>query len=318
MLNYEIFMKELRKAILTISGWKAENVTLVPKEDNKLGEDRLEIVCIESATHVGCDSLSAVEIYQEYLNGIEIRAIAEELVTEVRKKAKNRLFHAMVQIVDYEKARPLLFVATESINNKAALEHCIYKTVGDIALVVNVNLIAEGKNMIGLKVSQELLDVWEKEQEQVFQDALENSARMFPARHYDLLLALISGTDYDGEDFMNEDCTEILSGGLPEKCISTLDFNRGSVAIFYPGVAERLCQYLQTENLYIIFLSVKGILVRPAKSEISVEELKARAERELGDGQSSTDRLTDEIYYYDGKKHCIRRADGEGDVFQCR
>ena len=318
MFNYELFMGKLREAVLTISGWKAENVTLVPKEDNKFGEDRLEIVCIESTTHVGCDSLSAVGIYQEYLKGMEIQAIAEKLVKEVRKKAKNRLFHAMVQIVDYEKARPLLFVAAESINNKVALEHCIYKIVGDIALAVNVNLMAEGKNMIGLKVSRELLDVWKKEEEQVFQDALENSAKMFPARHYDLLSALISESDYDGEDFMNEDCTEILSGGLPEKCISTLDFNHGSVAIFYPGVADRLCQYLHTENLYIVFLSVKGILVRSAKNEISAEVLKARAERELRDSQSSTDRLTEEIYYYDGKKHCIRRADGEGDVFQCR
>ena len=318
MLNYEMFMEKLRETILNVSGWSEENVTFVPKEDNKFGEDRLEIVCIESATHVGCDSLSTVGIYQEYLNGMEIRTIAEKLVIEVRKQAKSRLFQAMIQIVDYEKARPLLFVVTESINNKAALEKCIHKTVGDITLAVNVNLIAAGKNMIGLKVSQELLNIWEKEPEQVFQDALENSAKMFPARHYDLLSALISGSSYDGEDFMNEDCTEILSGGLPEKCISTLDFNHGSVAIFYPGVADKLCRYLHTENLYVIFLSVKGILVRPAKNEISAEELKARVERDRRDSQNSTDRLTNEIYYYDGKKHCIRRADGEGDAFQCR
>ena len=69
MFNYELFMGKLREAVLTISGWKAENVTLVPKEDNKFGEDRLEIVCIESATHVGCESLSTTELYRAYLAG---------------------------------------------------------------------------------------------------------------------------------------------------------------------------------------------------------------------------------------------------------
>ena len=69
MLNYEMFMEKLKESILNLSGWNSENVSFVPHEESKFGEDRLEIVCIESATHVGCDSLSTTALYHEYLNG---------------------------------------------------------------------------------------------------------------------------------------------------------------------------------------------------------------------------------------------------------
>ena len=157
MLNYEGFMGKLKESILNISGWNAENVSFVPHEESKFGEDRLEIVCIESATHVGCDSLSTTALYHEYLNGKEIQTIADELVTQVRAKGKNSLYHAVVQIVDYKKARKRLFIATVSINDKDALEQCVYKIVGDIALTVSIKLISKGKNMVGLKVSTEIL-----------------------------------------------------------------------------------------------------------------------------------------------------------------
>ena len=287
MLNYEMFMEKLKESILNLSGWNSENVSFVPHEESKFGEDRLEIVCIESATHVGCDYLSTTALYHEYLNGKEIQTIADELVMQVRAKGKR------------------LFIATVSINDKDALEQCVYKTVGDIALTVSIKLISKGKNMVGLKVSTEILDVWGKELEEVFEDALKNSAEMFPVRYYDLLTALMAGPSYEGKDFMNNDCKEIVSDGLPEKCISTWDYNHGSVAIFYPGVADRLCKYLHTKDLYLTFPSIN-------------EVLKSRISKELKNGQNQKDKLTEEIYYYDGEKRCIRMASGEGEVFPCK
>lgn len=318
MLNYEVFMEKLKESILSLSGWNEENISFVPHEESKFGEDRLEIVCIESATHVGCGSLSTTALYHEYLNGKEIQTIADELVTQVREKGKNSLYHAVVQIADYKKARKRLFIATESINNKEALEQSVYKIVGDIALAVSIKLISKGKNMIGLKVSTEILDVWGKKTEEVFEDALKNSAEMFPARYYDLITALIAGTSYEGKDFMNNDCKEIEVDGLPEKCISTLDYNHGSVAIFYPGVADRLCKYLHTKDLYLTFPSINEVLVRPVGNGITAEILKSRISKELKNGQNQKDKLTDEIYYYDGERHCIRMASGEGTVFSCK
>ena len=267
---------------------------------------------------MGCESLSTTELYRTYLAGKEIQVIAEELVADIRKDGRKNLFHAMSQIFNYEEAKSRLFIVPENINNKEALEQSIYKSVGDIALAVSVNLMSKGRNMIGLKVSQEILNIWKKEEQEVFADALENSAKIFPARCYDIFRALMTGASYEGEDFMNENCEEVLSNGFPEKCISTLEFDHGSAVIFYPGVAERLCEYLHTENLYLTFTSINEVLVTPAKENISVEKLKERLGKELENNQNPGDRLTNEIYYYDGKKHCIRMANGEGDVFQCR
>lgn len=318
MLNYEMFVEKLRKAIQDVSGWEAKNVRFVPLEENKFGEDRLEIVCIESATHVGCDSLSTTELYGAYLAGKEIQVIAEELVADIRKDGRKHLFRAMLQICNYDEARTRLFIAPENLNNKKALEQSIYKTVGDIALSVSVNLMSKGGNMIGLKVSQEILNVWQKEKEEVFADALENSANIFPPRCYDIFRALAAEPSYEGDDFMSENGEEILSNGFPEKCISTLNFDHGAAVIFYPRVAERLCEYLHTEGLYLTFTSINEVVVTPEKENISVEKLKERLGKELESSRNPKYRLTNEIYYYDGKNHCIRMASGEGDVFPCR
>lgn len=318
MLNYEIFMKELKKAILNISGWKAENVRFVPKEENEFGEDRLEIICIESATHVGCDSLGTDEFYKEYCDGKKIQRIAKELVAYVKENSRKRLFNAMVEVLTYDKAKSRLFIVPENINNKEALEQSTYKTVGDIALGISLNLMEKGENMIGLKVSQEILDVWEKGMEEVFSDALKNSAKMFPARYYSIFRALTIGKDYKGDDFMGEDAEEVLADTMPEKCISTESFDHGSVAIFYPGVGDKLCEALRTENLYLTFTSVNEVLVRPADSEVSISKMKERLKKELKQNRNPKDKLTEEIYYYDGKNHCIRLASGEGNVFLCK
>ena len=140
MLNYEMFMEKLKESILNLSGWNSENVSFVPHEESKFGEDRLEIVCIESATHVGCDSLSTTALYHEYLNGKEIQTIADELVTQVRAKGKNYLYDGVVQIVDYKKVRKRLFIATVSINDKDALKNYVYMR-DKLLLIANEKVI---------------------------------------------------------------------------------------------------------------------------------------------------------------------------------
>ena len=105
---------------------------------------------------------------------------------------------------------------------------------------------------------------------------------------------------------------------MPEKCISTESFDHGSVAIFYPGVGDKLCEALHTENLYLTFTSVNEVLVRSADSEVSISRMKERLKKELKQNRNPKDKLTEEIYYYDGKNHCIRLASGEGNVFLCK
>ena len=43
--------------------------------------------------------------------------------------------------------------------------------------------------------------------------------------------------------------------------------------------------------------------------------MKERLKKELKQNRNPKDKLTEEIYYYDGKNHCIRLASGEGNVF---
>lgn len=170
--------------------------------------------------------------------------------------------------------------------------------------------------MIGLKVAPEFLKLWKTDENEVIKAAVRNSSKLYPARYYNFLKALFM-QEYKGEDFMEEDSSSVLLEGNGDKCISTTILQHGAAAIFYPGVCRKICEVLGAESLYLVFTSVHEVMVSAVRADVSVEEMQRRLHNGSRTVKEPEEKLTEQVYCYDGKSNCIRLAKGEGNVFQC-
>ena len=88
---------------------------------------------------------------------------------------------------------------------------------------------------------------------------------------------------------MNDDSMYILT---------TNRFQLGAVALFYPGVAEKIAE-MAGGNFYAIPSSVHEFIILPESDKYSEEELQAMLESGNRDVVSEDDILSDTIYVYD-------------------
>ena len=71
------------------------------------------------------------------------------------------------------------------------------------------------------------------------------------------------------------------------------------------------------ESLYLVFTSVHEVMVSAVRADVSVEEMQRRLHNGSRTVKEPEEKLTEQVYCYDGKSNCIRLAKGEGNVFQC-
>ena len=144
----------------------------------------------------------------------------------------------------------------------------------------------------------------EDDEEEVYKNALLNTYFLTPPRIYQLDRLTLE-PDYEGEDFTTISCESYRVSRIC-KCagygLSTSEQTNGAVAIFFPGVAQKLSEIFE-DSFYIVFVKSHAVLVYP-KKRWNPEVLKKRSKDTFEEDASEEDFLTDEIYYYD---RCTRK-----------
>lgn len=164
--------------------------------------------------------------------------------------------------------RPL--PATEG---RAELEDCIYWLMGDIALALYLLVYDDPVNFLSLKLDRTITERWHKTDAVLLTGALLNCMSRMPPRLY-----------YAQSDkkYYDEKGGVFLPGekGVPIKIdpwdqnqgnvgyhLTTSRRNNGAVAIFYPGVKERLAQLLNGDY-YVAFTNVNEVSIYPVRHKL--------------------------------------------------
>lgn len=131
----------------------------------------------------------------------------------------------------------------------------VYRRIGDIALVL-YQLIGDAENtLISSKISREEVKLWGiNDTDKVIDDALENTARIFPASTY-------SYTKNQEIDVMSEDFTkQDISLGGTMLMISTFKATNGAAALFYPGVAAKMMKVMGGA-FWAVFMNINDVML---------------------------------------------------------
>lgn len=183
------------------------------------------------------------------------------------------------------------------------LSDCIFWRLGDIALVLYLLVYDDPDNLLSLKLGRNFTERWRKRDSVLLTGALLNCVSRMPPRLYpgqDLL----SFYDDKGGVFMQGekgvytkiDPRDHWQGVIGYRLTTTRRIN-GAIAIFYPGVKERLAQ-LMRGDYYVGFTSVNEAVIHPVQHK-SLADMKAA----IFHNNAVLDRadvLTNKVYRYVG------------------
>jgi len=162
--------------------------------------------------------------------------------------------------------------------------------------------IAEiGRGEYGAVITEELMKEFDMTNDELFDKAIMNTVKDFPAVLHDLGESIMSGT---------EDCTNLLektagrapAGAGPGFVLTNSRFFWGAGALFYPGMIERIHELLDGD-FYVLPSSVHELIIMRVEDQDpqQLAELVRSANRSV---VNDNEVLADDLYICESGKFC--------------
>lgn len=295
--EYRSFVEKLRRGLLDILEMGEEKIFF-----NEGGTglactgDRLFIECSAHGDTREVCGIYTEELYENYKNGTSIEKITRDVIGELDKAKRGNFFEKTRNLINYEKVKEDLFIRLINRDrHKKELKKAVYRTLGDIAMVLYLKVGEVDNCITSMKVRQEYLEIWGMDKDKVFEAALQNTFQISPPRIY-YWEKLIYDSDYQGEDFMGEDSEFKLRRDAVGNCLSTTRRTNGAVAVFLPGVAERLAGMIG-QDFYLVFTSIHEVMIHNVNFA-EPERLEEILQQTVDEATPEEDYLTSSIYRY--------------------
>ena len=252
--EYQKFVESLREEVCRITkDWNAE-IMFQPAQ-GKQSEDYLAVETNgENGKHV--QRFHLWEMYQDMESG---EFSLEEMFNQVAEmleccKEVERI-SPLDKIQDYQKIRSHLIVRPLNYDHNAEkLEEGVYERIGDIALVLYVNIGSVREQYISSMIPYSAFSEWKRSKKDVMETALRNTYDLFPPRviHLGALEDVVQGINFA---FMDDE--ELPFDPNREFGVFLTNTNQmnGAVSIFLPGVSKKLGGLL-SGDFYIAFTSL--------------------------------------------------------------
>ena len=288
--KYEALKEELRSRLLAAA---LPDVSYIVRDPGDAEGDNLVVECLHEGRtreifHI-CRSFREEEKFTD-----DIPFLARKICKEITGLCARNLTEKILASAEYANARENLFIRPVRAGDRR-LEQSIYRIVGDIALVLYMEIGSSDETLTSIRVGRNMLDQWGLSEEEVFRDAMTVTMSGHPPRSFDLELLLSScGSFFAGFPFMEAKSWNYSgTGGI---CISTDDHMNGAVALFYPGVAKKIGELLDSDFL-VAFTSIHEGMVHRI-NEIPVSDLAAILADTIRESTPEKDILTYSIYRY--------------------
>ena len=294
--NYELFIEQLTNGIHNITDIPLENIKFTNKEG-----DRLNITFAEHDDAYEVCSVRVDEVYKAYHEGAKLNAIVNYISNDVLHAKNYNIYDKTKTLIDYDTAKSRLFVRLLNCDrNSDILKNVVHKTLGDIALTVCA-IVDNRENLISTKILKSMVEKWRKTETDIFNEALENTYRATPPRIYKWE-GVLCDESYAGESFMNDEDVCDLDKSFSGNILSTTRKTNGAVAVFLPGVAEKISELLDSD-FYMVFTSIHEVMIHSTGSGVDLKDLKLVLQDTFREATPSSDYLTEKIYKYNRRTH---------------
>lgn len=296
--NYELFIEQLTNTIYETTDIPFENIKFVKKD----GGDLLNIIFAEHDDAYEVCSVHVEELYVAYQNGIRLNTIVDYICSDVLHAKSIYVYDKTKELMDYDTAKSRLFVRLINYDRNAdILRDVVHKTLGDIVFTVYAIVDENEFGIVSTKVLKSMVKKWDKNEDDIFNEAIKNTYYLTPPRIYKWE-GVLCGESYAGESFMNDEDICDLDKSFSGNILSTTRKTNGVVAVFLPGVAERIAELLDSD-FYMVFTSIHEVMIHSTGSGVDPKDLKLVLQDTLRKVTPSSDYLTEKIYKYNRRTH---------------
>jgi hypothetical protein len=188
-----------------------------------------------------------------------------EIVEEnIRFAADIDLGNLTENITNYEVIKDRLILRPINFtDNRYELKDCVYRRVGDIALVLYVVVSSDANGMNSFKARKAFLESWNKGEDEIMDEALINTNVYSVPRMYNMN-TVSSHPKYETGAYMALGSTCRLSA-LGSTTFTTFPHLNGAISFWYPGVQEKIAE-MAGGDYYIAFTGIHDFHVHPVSS----------------------------------------------------
>lgn len=301
-MTYEEFKKELYRNLRAQEVSKGKQVILFEKGGIFTGADETTIIRLMNLAGYGKvdtvvreDMLCVVWKKQGIVSMLHwsVRPVYERFKKEGWQGVLPQMAAKMHQVGRAADCAPVENCALESDRliirplhypcDREKLEDGICWRFGDIALVLYFLLHDDDEGFLTVKMNRDMVEKWDMTDEGMLTNALLNTyAKMPPRLYYGTDIRSRYDRDY-GVFMPGEKGKRIVihhgdeREGLRGYLLTTTRRLNGAVALFYPGVKERLAELLYGDY-YVGFTSIHEAVVYPVRHKV-LHEMKASIQR---------------------------------------
>ena len=272
------------------------NMRFVGKEDTKLLTDFLTMEVPEGKGHASIHRIAIRQMYEDavkYGFDAAFRDISK-LQEDINAAQVDQGRIELRATANYEQIRDQLIIRPLNYSlHIRDLNGCVYKRISDFALVLYQLLGDANHSLITSKIKRSELKRWgmEGQEEKVIRDALENTARLYPPCVYDQRTH--KEENFLEKEFTKDDITFRLR--TDQILLSTFTSTNGAVALFYPGVAEKM-KKIMGGPFVAVFMNINDIMIFDKDDEMAYHMAQtARVSSKLGE------MLSEKMYLCDGE-----------------
>lgn len=309
MMSFEEFAKEVAENIKSYLPEWFDNAKVEVEQMNKLNESYLGLrVTVPDENIAPCLNLNGA--YRAYENGVSMDTIMERAaytittpVPEIDTKA----------FLDYEQVKDKLFVRVSNYEkNEDTLVNVPHERVEDLAITYHILVEAVDDGVGSVTIHNGLMEQYGITQEQLHQDALENSKKIMPPEIESMASILENNMRSEmRKEGLSEDEIDAMiasvSADVGMYVVRNESHVNGASAIFYPDMMDEVAKQLGGD-FFIIPSSTDEVIVIPDDGNASIPYMNAMV-AEVNETQVEEHmRLGNEVYHYDAEDKVFEKA----------
>lgn len=226
-------------------------------------------------------------------------AIIRSNLAVCRKYSKHDIMELMEKN-DYDLLKEKIFIRLLNFNDhRYEFKDHVYRRTGDMAFVlylfVSDEHVGERHDVMSIKLPRTMMESWDLSEDEIWDNALTNTYVMSPPRMYLNPMDTYKPPYHRGAFMaLNSNITSLSPMAVPT--ITTTTQMNGAIAMFYPGVMERIAELFR-DDYYIAFTSIHDARVHK-KGIISPRQILATL-KDTNKAFDPSDTLSHKVYLYE-------------------
>lgn len=311
-MEFEKFVETVKETIKDYlpDEYKNASVDVYPHE--KLNESYLGMT-VRTEGQVASPTLNLNMFYEQLQDvQMDMEDIMERMaeVVQITPMAID-----MGILTDYEKAKENLFIrVSDADRNQEMLSKVPHTRVKNLAITYHIFANSGADGIASAIVNNEMMRLFGISRDQLHQDALENSPKVFPVKveSMDKMMENMMRNDMRAAGVKEEDIDQMMEEmyqnmAVPLTIVTNEQMLDGAAVLFYPGQMDQIGEALKGDY-YILPSSTHEMLVLPDNGEMTSHELKRMVMEVNNSEVRPEEKLADEVYHYDSKDRIFEKA----------